>query len=162
MGARREKTKVSEYEQSPWAEVSSSAVAWYSPIDKLFAKKTTLYLDAGKFEEKWPASKGTYISGEHSDVMNRLNKLETEISEIKQLISEVNNKFHEQKEIIELKDVSRLEAKQLIKQYFENHHSENMTYSDLFEALKIDIPLIIELCDELVEEGKIAEVEGAF
>jgi DNA-binding MarR family transcriptional regulator len=57
-----------------------------------------------------------------------------------------------------LEDMPIEEAKALIKRYFEEHHGENFDYGDLREALCIALPIIVEACDQLEREGKIAGV----
>lgn len=58
-----------------------------------------------------------------------------------------------------LKEVPVKEAKAQIKAYFELHHGENLDYGDIRAALCIPLPTIVEACDELDREGKIAGVE---
>jgi hypothetical protein len=56
-------------------------------------------------------------------------------------------------------DIPLEEAKALIKGYFEEHHGEDLDYGDLREALCIALPIIVEACDQLEREGKIAGVD---
>jgi DNA-binding MarR family transcriptional regulator len=58
-----------------------------------------------------------------------------------------------------LEDVPIKEAKARIKGYFEEHHGEDLDYGDLREALCIALPTIVEACDQLEREGKIAGVD---
>jgi len=58
-----------------------------------------------------------------------------------------------------LEDVPMEEAKARIKGYFEKHHGEDLDYGDLREALCIALPIIVEACDQLEQEGKIAGVD---
>jgi len=58
-----------------------------------------------------------------------------------------------------IEDVPLEEAKVRIKGYFEEHHGENLDYGDLREALCIALPIIVEACDQLEREGKIAGVD---
>jgi len=58
-----------------------------------------------------------------------------------------------------LEDISLKEAKTKIKLYFEEHHGEPVEYSDLIEQLKIPLPTIVEACNELEKEGKIAPID---
>ncbi len=51
------------------------------------------------------------------------------------------------------------EAKIRIKAYFEEHHGQDLDYGDLREALSIALPIIVEACDQLEAEGKIAGVD---
>jgi hypothetical protein len=50
-------------------------------------------------------------------------------------------------------------AKVMIKDYFEQHHGEIIDYVDLVRAMDFPLPLIVEACEELEREGKIAGVD---
>jgi len=59
----------------------------------------------------------------------------------------------------EPKEVRLAEAKIAIKAFFEEHHGEIIDYTDLTEAFDMPLHLIVEACDELETEGKIAGVD---
>lgn len=59
------------------------------------------------------------------------------------------------KDLLEIRDIPREQAKAEIKAYFESHHGESIYPSDIMENLRLDYDLIGELCDELEKEGKI-------
>lgn len=50
-------------------------------------------------------------------------------------------------------------AKIMIKDYFEQHHGETIDYVDLVNALDLPLPLIVQACEQLEREGKIAGVD---
>ena len=50
-------------------------------------------------------------------------------------------------------------AKVMIKDYFEQHHGEVIDYVDLVNAFELPLPLIVEACEQLEGEGKIAGVD---
>jgi hypothetical protein len=56
-------------------------------------------------------------------------------------------------------DISIEKAKILVKSYFEDHNGEALDYGDLREALCIPLPIIVEACEQLEREGKIAGVD---
>ena len=56
-------------------------------------------------------------------------------------------------EVIELRDISKEEAKQEILAMFQS--GETMFYSDLATRLQLDLPLVVEVCQELEQEGEI-------
>lgn len=58
-------------------------------------------------------------------------------------------------EIIELQDISRDEAKKQIISYLKEH--KTVYISQLAEQLRLDIELIIDITNELEQEGKIRE-----
>lgn len=50
-------------------------------------------------------------------------------------------------------------AKVMIKDYFEQHHGEVIDYVDLVNAFDLPLPLIVDACEQLEKEGKIAGVD---
>jgi hypothetical protein len=50
-------------------------------------------------------------------------------------------------------------AKVLIKDYFEQHHGEVIDYVDLVNVLDLPLPLIVDACEDLEKEGRIATVD---
>ncbi len=56
-------------------------------------------------------------------------------------------------EVIELRDISKEEAKQEILATFQS--GETLFYSDLAARLRLDLPLVVEVCQELEQEGEI-------
>lgn len=50
-------------------------------------------------------------------------------------------------------------AKIIVKEYFEQHHGEIIDYVDMVNALNLPLPLIVQACEELEQEGKIAGVD---
>ena len=59
---------------------------------------------------------------------------------------------------VEPEDMAFEEAKKKVEQYFLDHHGDEIDYVDLMDALNIHLPLIVDACDELESEGKIAGV----
>ncbi len=51
-------------------------------------------------------------------------------------------------------------VKDRIRAYFKGHHGEVFYPSDIMEALSLDLDIVevINICEELLSEGKIAEV----
>jgi hypothetical protein len=50
-------------------------------------------------------------------------------------------------------------AKVMIKDYFEQHHGKVIDYADLMNIFDLPLALIIDACESLEGEGKIAGVE---
>ena len=61
-------------------------------------------------------------------------------------------------EVIELRDIPREQAKREIRQYFNDHHGEDLYASDVGDALSLDVFLADDLMTELVEDGEIKAV----
>jgi len=58
--------------------------------------------------------------------------------------------------------LSMEEAKKVIKNYFEDHHGEYIDYEELADNLDISLPLIVQACAALEDEGEIVSVDQAF
>lgn len=50
-------------------------------------------------------------------------------------------------------------VKVMVKDYFEQHHGEVLDYVDLVNAFDLPLALIVEACEALEREGKIAGVD---
>jgi hypothetical protein len=58
-------------------------------------------------------------------------------------------------EILEIREVSKKQAKKEIRKFFKDHHGEQIYPSDIMEALAIDYDLVYEICEELEKSGEI-------
>ncbi len=76
---------------------------------------------------------------------DRVTALEMEVAELRASITD--------EKVIELRTISRKEAKQEILDLFQG--GETLYYSDLANRLRIDLPLVVEICQELGKEGEI-------
>ena len=76
---------------------------------------------------------------------DRVSALEEEVAELRASLAN--------EDVIELREISRGKAKQEILELFQN--GETLFYSDLAERLRIDLPLVVEICQELEKEGEI-------
>jgi Mn-dependent DtxR family transcriptional regulator len=56
-------------------------------------------------------------------------------------------------QVIALRSITREQARQEILELFQS--GETLFFSDIAERLRIDLPLLIEICQELCEEGEI-------
>lgn len=77
---------------------------------------------------------------------DRVEELETEVSRLRTLLEGGE-------EVVVLRTVSREQAKNEIQDLFES--GETLYFSDISRRLRIDIPLVVEICNELKEEGLI-------
>ena len=55
--------------------------------------------------------------------------------------------------VIVLRTITREQAKQEIMELFQT--GETLYYSDIAQRLRIDLPLVVEICQELENEGEI-------
>ena len=55
--------------------------------------------------------------------------------------------------------VDLVAIKKDIKAFFEAHHGERIDYVDIINAFDVPLPDVVQACNELVNEGKIAEID---
>lgn len=82
-------------------------------------------------------------------VQRKLDLIENQLSEISRLVSQEVGQ-----EAIILRDVSYEQAKTEIEEFFRNT-TESLYFSDIMEQLSIDLELVVSVCNELLDEGKI-------
>jgi dCTP deaminase len=67
----------------------------------------------------------------------------------------VEHMVGERPKTIIMRSISREEAKAEIVALFESRKSQSLFYSDIVEQLRLDLEMVVELCHELEQEGKI-------
>lgn len=89
----------------------------------------------------------------------RINEIEKEVKALKEIIAQINRCLDpEESVIIHLRDITRDQAKEEMKEYFESHHGENLYSHDITKALCIDIEMVDSILEEMEKEGQIKEV----
>jgi len=92
-------------------------------------------------------------------LMEENASLRQEIEQIKQKVSELEERIPEERVIV-LKEISKEEAKEEIRQLFSS--GRTLYYSDIAEELRLDLKLVVDICDELQEDGEIKIDESAL
>jgi len=85
-------------------------------------------------------------------LMEENTSLRQEIEQIKQKLSELEERIPEEKVIV-LREISMEKAKKEIRQLFSNERT--LYYSDIAEELRLDLKLVVDICHELQESGEI-------
>jgi regulator of replication initiation timing len=85
-------------------------------------------------------------------LMEENASLRREIEQIKQKLSELEERMPEEKVIV-LREISREEAKEEIRQLFSS--GRTLYYSDIAEELRLDLELVVAICHELQESGEL-------
>jgi hypothetical protein len=119
--------------------------------------------DKGVVIDKWTQSMVNSITSATTSPVfiydagtsDRISRIEEDLREVKAMLQEIYNMGNKHHEVLELRDISRHQAKKEIASYFEDHHGETFNEADLQEALKISIWMVIDICEELEKEGKI-------
>jgi len=114
----------------PWAAAST-----ISPTSFSFASFPTATYEIGT------------ASNEVGELKERVKILEKEVQSLSQTAHLVQEK------VIVLRTLTREEAKQEIIQLFKT--GETLDYGDVAERVRIDLPLVVEICNELQNEGLI-------
>lgn len=86
---------------------------------------------------------------------DRIEKLEREISNLKQIIQAIQENFQAAPKTIELRDLTPKQAKKEIEAYFKAHDGEVISAVDLQKELGIEIELACKICEDLEREGKV-------
>jgi adenylosuccinate lyase len=84
------------------------------------------------------------LHAEVEQLRGRVAVLEEEVKALRGLMPE---------EVIVLRTVSREQAKQEIQELFQT--GETLYYSDIARRMQLDLPMVVELCQELEQEGEI-------
>jgi len=82
-------------------------------------------------------------------IQRKLESMEKHLSARSGLLSQ-----ELEEEIPHRREISREEAKKTIEELFSNT-TDTLHYSDITEQLEIDLGVVLSICDELLEEGKI-------
>ncbi len=99
------------------------------------------------FEDALMSLYDKYIKG-------RFDELEEGISDIKAQLEEMSP-FLAPDNGVELRDISYDQAKCEMADYFLKNDGREIGYEELIETLQLDPVRVVEICDELVREGKI-------
>jgi hypothetical protein len=66
---------------------------------------------------------------------------------------------HNDNHVIPVQNYSSEQMKAIIKDYFDKKHGENIDYGDLMDEFNFPLPMIVKLCEELEQEGKIVAID---
>ena len=83
---------------------------------------------------------------------DEVGQLKARISALGQKVEELETAIGVQ-EVIVLRTIDRDTAKQEIRELFQG--AETLYYSDIAKRLCLELPLVVEICQELIEEEEI-------
>lgn len=106
--------------------------------------------------QRFPEDVVTLIA-EHQDTV--IKDLLSEVAELRERLEFLESQFaripeHLLYEVIEIREVSREQAKAEITELFDKTKPP-LYYSDIMDQLGIEAELVVEICQELIEEGVI-------
>ena len=91
------------------------------------------------------------LQAEIDQLKAQVTALEQEVTQLKAAIPE--------EQVIVLRSITREQAKGEILELFQS--SQTLYYSDIAQQLRLDLPLVVEICQELYEGGDI-EVDANY
>ncbi len=95
---------------------------------------------------------GRQLSNPSGKIPSAIQQLKDRVAALEAEVAEPRASLRDE-EVIELRTISREDAKQEILDLFQS--GETLYYSDLAKRLRIDLPLVVEICQELGKEGEI-------
>ena len=104
------------------------------------------------YQEAWELFRERYKQFE-IDCMPVLNLMDSCLEEVRQRVEQTRLELKKKHDVIELRDIPREQAKKEIEALFEK--GERLYYSSIALTEKLGLPLVVEICDELMKEGKI-------
>lgn len=97
-----------------------------------------------------------FVTGEITQLENRIALLENTVSEMENEIAFLKERLSaertEEKTIV-LREITKEEALNEIRNLFKKE--ETLYYSEIAEKLRLDLELVVEICNELMEKGEI-------
>jgi hypothetical protein len=80
------------------------------------------------------------------------------IEALEERLRKIEDTIHKQKTVI-LREITREEAKSEIERLFEKGNT--LYYSDIAEKLRINLELVVDICEELFREGKVKVADSS-
>ena len=136
-------------ESAPSEEVSQLRVAFYGGRDRVYTAGPSIlsvtgtamtFVDAPTGESLWPAL-------ELIQLREKLKALESQVAHLAEATLPV------QERVIILRSITREDAKNEIVRLFQA--GDVLDYGDIAERLQIELPLVVDICNELEREGII-------
>lgn len=98
-----------------------------------------------------PASNSSLSSV--ADMPSELSEIKARVVKLEEKLEYLEASNGAEKEVIVLRTIDRDQAKQEILDLFES--GETFYFSDIVERLRLDLPVVTELCRELIKEGEL-------
>jgi len=112
----------------------------------------TLEAPGAAFTDTWALSPLHQV-GENIRLRFENALLQRGLAEIEQRLARIEAALPEVKLVV-LREISRSEAKKEIRELFAQ--GDAFDYEDIIDKLSLDLELVVDICNELIEEGEIA------
>ena len=134
-----------------------TGVSFGTPVYVLESKQRLLNSIAGVSafavgteSSRWFEQENTQLRIENYALRERIRAVEERLANIEATIPK--------ERVIILQEISREEAKEEIRNLFST--GRTLYYSDIAEELRLDLEMVVEICNELQESGGISIDEG--
>ena len=138
-------------------EGSDIGLSFGTPVEELELKRRVLNRIAGiptfavsTEPSSWFEQENTQLRIENYALRERIQAVEERLAHIEATIP--------RERIITLQEISKEEAKEEIRNLFST--GRTIYYSDIAEELRLDLEMVVEICNELQESGEISIDEG--
>jgi hypothetical protein len=150
-----------------WQASSPTGTLHIDLRELLSPPEPTMFLEAPPLEQSvlieykeslplstWPHPVTFIQMGSTPEIESRLSLIETRITALETQLADLKAALPKEK-IVMLKTMTRDQAKIEIRALFDQ--GQPIFYSDIVELLGIDLPLVVEICDELMAAGEIRD-----
>jgi len=134
-------------------EVSDTGLSFGTPIKVLESKGRLLTsivgvsaFAVGTESSGWFEQENTQLRIENYALRERIRAVEERLANIEATIPK--------ERVIILREISKEEAKEEIRNLFST--GRTLYYSDIAEELRLDLEMVVEICNELQESGEIS------
>jgi len=133
-------------------EVSDTGLSFGTPIEVLESKGRLLTSIAGVSAfavgtdpSRWFEQENTQLRIENYALRERIRAVEERLANIEATIP--------RERVVILREISKEEAKEEIRNLFST--GQTLYYSDIAKELRLDLEMVVEICNELQESGEI-------
>lgn len=138
---------------------ASFAVGSYGiPIEVLESKGRLLASIAGVSAFVVGMESPGWLEQENAQLQTENYLLRQRIQAIEERLANIETTIPRE-EVIVLREIGRDEAKMEIERLFAE--GETLYYSDIAKKLRIDLELVVDICEELFGEGKVRIADGS-
>ena len=134
-------------------EGSDIGLSFGTPVEVLESKGRLLKGIAGVFAFAVGTEPSSWFEQENIQLQMENYALRERIRAVEERLTNIEATIPEERVII-LQEISKEEAKEEIRNLFST--GRTLYYSDIAEELRLDLEMVVEICNELQESGEIS------